>query len=160
VELGIDPNLLPGTFEEAEALTLLIRARQIVPRDINPIGRKLTQRLLAMMEKELRAWWATPLFVSCLMRTFLPPDVADGPGVLRLLGFDELTCAALDAGIMATTVGYVVRDWGHRLVDQVMAKNDPKETLVDLPWNLVAEWWRRSSTPSVNIQTGGLQNAY
>jgi len=160
VELGIDPNLLPGTFEEAEALTLLIRARQIVPRDINPIGRKLTQRLLAMMEKELRAWWATPLFVSCLMRTFLPPDVADGLGVPRRRGFDELTCAALDAGIMATPVGYVVRDWGHRLVDQVMAKNDPKETLVDLPWNLVAEWWRRSSTPSVNIQTGGLQNAY
>src|SRR5262245_18389172 len=159
--IGIDPNLLPHTFEEAEALTLLIRARQIVPRDINPIGRKLTQRLLATMEDQLRvAWWATPLFVSCLMRTFLPADVADGLGVPRRRGFDETTRAALDAGVMATPVGYVVRDWGHRLVDQVMAKYDPQGTLVDLPWKLVANWWRPSSAPPANSQRGGLQNAY
>jgi uncharacterized protein with NAD-binding domain and iron-sulfur cluster len=160
VELGIEPVLLPRTFDEAEALTFLIRARQIVPREINPIGRKLTQRLLATMERELRAWWAAPLFVSCLMRTFLPADVADGLGVPRRLGFDELTRAALDAGIMAGPVGFVVREWGHQLIDKVMWEHDRNEKLVDLPWKLVAEWWRPSSTPSRNVQRGGLQNAY
>jgi uncharacterized protein with NAD-binding domain and iron-sulfur cluster len=159
VELGIEPALLPRTFEEAEALTLLVRARQIVPRDINPIGRKLTQRLLATMEQQLRAWWSAPLFVSCLMRSFLPAEVADGLGVPRRLGLDELTRAALDAGIMASPVGFVVRDWGQKLIDQVMTRYDRDEKLVDLPWNIVGKWWRPSPAPSVNIQRGGLQHA-
>ena len=152
VELGIEEDLLPHCFADAEALTLLIRSRQIVPRDINPIGRELTQQLLATMERELRAWWATPLFVSCLMRSLLPADVADGLGVPRRLGFDEMARAALDVGILRGPVGFVVRDWGHKLITKVMAENDRDEKLVDLPWKLVANWWGPSPTAPLNIQ--------
>jgi hypothetical protein len=154
LELGIEPELLPGSFEEAEALTLLIRARQIVPRTPNPMGRELTQRLVRAMELELREWWFLPTFISCLMRSLLPPDLADALGVPRRLGLDEVTGIALRGGMPRGMVGAILRRWSLALIDEVMEANDPDRRLVDLPWRLVADWWRPpQSTATVQRRT-------
>ena len=161
LELGIEEALLPDDFEEAGQLMRLVRSRQIVPREQNPIGRELTQRLLDTMERELRSWWAAPLFVSCLMRAFLPADLADALGVPRRVGLDEATRAVLDVGILNGPVGFVVQDWGHKLIDKVMAEHDRDQQPVDLPWKLVAGWWRPPSpstppsSPPPYIPRGG-----
>jgi len=141
LELGILPELLPADFREAEQLTRTIQARQIVPRVPNPVGRKLTQALLKQMEKQLPLRWFDP-FVSCVMRFFLPPDVADGLGVPRRLGIDELTGLGLGFGVTQRLFAGIMRDWGIALVEQVMRENDPCGRLVRVPQALVANWWQ------------------
>jgi ER-bound oxygenase mpaB/B'/Rubber oxygenase, catalytic domain len=74
--LGIVPELIPATPDEATELCAIIDRRQISP---SPEGRALTSALLQMLEH-----YSPPGFKrmpAALMRHFLPGNVADGLGV-------------------------------------------------------------------------------
>jgi hypothetical protein len=74
--MGIEPQLLPATVEDAKALTELIERRQVAE---SPEGREMMQALLGMMTSNLPAMFST--MPSCMIREFLPPDVATFLGV-------------------------------------------------------------------------------
>jgi hypothetical protein len=74
--MGLRPEMIPDTPEEAGVLCDTIQARQVQP---SPEGRALTTALLEMLEH-----YSAPGFKgmpASLMRLFLPPDVADGLGI-------------------------------------------------------------------------------
>jgi hypothetical protein len=69
--MGIEKELLPATVAEAKALTALIERRQVAE---SPEGRDMMAALLHMMQSNVpRAFHTVP---GCLIREFLPPDVA------------------------------------------------------------------------------------
>lgn len=69
--MGIEPALLPATVAEAQAVTALIEQRQVAA---SPEGREMMAALLTMMQSNVpRAFHTVP---GCLIREFLPPEVA------------------------------------------------------------------------------------
>jgi hypothetical protein len=77
--MGIRDDLIPSTVAEAQALTALIQRRQIVPSDE---GREMMAALLGMLASNI-PWPCADDIAAGLVRTFLPPDVADGLAVPR-----------------------------------------------------------------------------
>jgi len=74
--MGIEPELLPATVAEAKALTALIERRQVAD---SPEGREMMTALLHMMQSNVpMAFHTVP---GCLIREFLPTDVAQFLGV-------------------------------------------------------------------------------
>jgi len=69
--MGIEPQLLPKNIDEAKAVTALIEKRQVAE---SPEGREMMTALIGMMESNLPKIFST--MPSCLIREFLPPDVA------------------------------------------------------------------------------------
>jgi antitoxin component of MazEF toxin-antitoxin module len=74
--MGIEPALLPKTVAEAQAVTALIERRQVAA---SPEGREMMAALLHMMQTNVPAAFQT--VPACLIREFLPPDVAGFLGV-------------------------------------------------------------------------------
>ena len=74
--MGIEPQLLPRTVADAASLTALIERRQVAE---SPQGREMTAALLGMMQANMpHPFQSMP---GCLIREFLPPDVATFLGV-------------------------------------------------------------------------------
>jgi hypothetical protein len=74
--MGIEPQLLPHTVEDAIAVTALIEKRQVAD---SPQGREMMAALLGMMQTNLpHPFQSMP---GCLIREFLPADVATFLGV-------------------------------------------------------------------------------
>ena len=74
--MGIEPQLLPRTVAEATAVTALIEKRQVAD---SPQGREMMAALLAMMQTNMpHPFQSMP---GCLIREFLPDDVATFLGV-------------------------------------------------------------------------------
>jgi hypothetical protein len=74
--MGIEPALLPRTVAEAKEVTALIERRQVAE---SPEGREMMAALLGMMQTNLpHPFQSMP---GCLMREFLPDDVATFMGV-------------------------------------------------------------------------------
>jgi hypothetical protein len=74
--MGIEPELLPRSVADAQATTALIERRQVAE---SPEGRQMMAALLGMMQTSLpRVFHTMP---CCLIREFLPPDVATFLGV-------------------------------------------------------------------------------
>jgi len=74
--MGIDPDLLPGTVADARAVTALVERRQVTE---SAEGREMMAALLGMMQSNMpHAFQAMP---GCLIRQFLPPNVATFLGV-------------------------------------------------------------------------------
>lgn len=74
--MGIDPELLPQTVADARAVTALIERRQVAP---SPEGAEMMGALLGMMETNLPDEFIN--LPSCMIREFLPADVAAFLGV-------------------------------------------------------------------------------
>lgn len=74
--MGIEPQLLPKTIDEARATTALIERRQVAE---SPEGRDMMAALLGMMQSNLPVTFTT--IPGCLIREFLPQDVATFLGV-------------------------------------------------------------------------------
>jgi hypothetical protein len=74
--MGIEPELLPATVADAQAVTALIERRQVAE---SPEGREMMAALLHMMQANVPAAFQT--VPACLIREFLPPDVATFLGV-------------------------------------------------------------------------------
>ena len=74
--MGIEPQLLPRTVAEATSVTALIEKRQVAD---SPQGQEMMAALLGMMQTNLpHPFQSMP---GCLIREFLPPDVATFLGV-------------------------------------------------------------------------------
>jgi len=74
--MGIEPQLLPKTVAEAASVTALIERRQVAE---SPEGKEMMTALLDMMQANMPPELRT--VPSCLIREFLPPDVATFMGV-------------------------------------------------------------------------------
>lgn len=74
--MGVEPELLPRTVAEAQAVTELIERRQVVE---SAEGRQMMESLLGMMQHNVPKAFAT--MPSCMIREFLPPHVATFLGV-------------------------------------------------------------------------------
>lgn len=80
--MGVVPELVPNTFDQAEQLTRAIQADQVLGADVPPSdprwtkGREMTGPLLQALDRK-----TLPGVPAALMRLFLPPHVADGLGV-------------------------------------------------------------------------------
>jgi hypothetical protein len=74
--MGVEPALLPATVDEARALTALIERRQVAE---SPEGREMMAALLTMMQSNVPPAFQT--VPSCMIREFLPHDVAQFLGV-------------------------------------------------------------------------------
>jgi len=74
--MGIEPALLPENIDDARAATALIERRQVAE---SVQGREMMTALLGMMESNLPKIFST--MPSCLIREFLPQDVATFLGV-------------------------------------------------------------------------------
>ena len=74
--MGVEPQLLPKTVDEAKALTALIEKRQVAEC---PQGREMMAALLGMMQSNMPRMFST--IPACLVREFLPQDVATFMGV-------------------------------------------------------------------------------
>ena len=89
---GIEPELLPRTVAEAASVTALIEKRQVAE---SPEGREMTAALLGMMETNTpHPFQSMP---GCMIREFLPPDVATFLGVPSHPLREELIRLANDA---------------------------------------------------------------
>ena len=74
--MGIEPQLLPRTVADAKAVTALIEHRQVAESEQ---GRDMMAALLGMMDTNLpKMFNAMP---ACMIREFLPQDVATFMGV-------------------------------------------------------------------------------
>jgi hypothetical protein len=74
--MGIEPALLPRTVADANAVTELIERRQVAE---SPQGREMTAALLDMMQTNMpHPFKSMP---GCLIREFLPPNVATFLGI-------------------------------------------------------------------------------
>lgn len=74
--MGIEPQLLPRTVADATSVTALIERRQVAD---SPQGQEMMAALLGMMQTNLpHPFQSMP---GCLIREFLPPDVATFLGV-------------------------------------------------------------------------------
>jgi hypothetical protein len=74
--IGVEPELMPRSVSEAKETTALIERRQVAE---SPQGREMMAALLGMMQQNV-----PPMFramPSCLIREFLPGDVATFLGV-------------------------------------------------------------------------------
>jgi hypothetical protein len=151
--LGIQPILLPKSFEEAEALTRAIWAHQIVPRVPNPVGRELTQKLLEKMEETLPLPGFDP-FVSCMMRFLLPPDVADSIGVPLRRVRDFTLRTVLEKRVFSRVFRSLLNDWGWALVDQVMRDSDQDGMLVH--FDEIEDRWRGPVGPMRRMARGAV----
>ncbi len=142
--MGVRVDLIPTTVAEAQALTAQIQARQIDPSDE---GREMTAALLGMMEANLPVPGSAAIS-SGLMRSFLPPAVADGLGVPRhfLTGhlIDHLVADAglgddfVEAGPIRRTLFRVVSNGFLRWCDQIDLSG--KRTSFRIPDHLRTEW--------------------
>jgi uncharacterized protein (DUF2236 family) len=74
--MGIESGLMPRTLAEAQATTALIEKRQVAE---SPQGREMMAALLGMMQSNLPPELRS--MPSCLIREFLPSDVATFLGV-------------------------------------------------------------------------------
>jgi hypothetical protein len=74
--MGIEPQLLPRTVDEAQQVCALIERRQVAD---SPEGREMMAALLGMMETNVPAMFRT--MPACMLREFLPADVATFLGV-------------------------------------------------------------------------------
>ena len=74
--MGIEPQLLPKTVDDAKATTALIERRQVAE---SAQGREMMAALLGMMESNLPKMFSS--MPACMIREFLPPDVATFLGV-------------------------------------------------------------------------------
>lgn len=74
--MGIDPELLPATVVDARAVTALIERRQVAP---SPEGAEMMGALVGMMETNVPEEFVN--LPSCMIREFLPPEVATFLGV-------------------------------------------------------------------------------
>ena len=74
--MGIEPQLLPKTVDEAKALTALIEKRQVAE---SPQGREMMSALLGMMQSNMPRVFST--IPGSMIREFLPQDVATFMGV-------------------------------------------------------------------------------
>lgn len=74
--MGVEPQLLPKTVDEARAVTALIEQRQVAE---SPQGREMMSALLGMMQSNMPRMFST--IPGCLIREFLPQDVATFLGV-------------------------------------------------------------------------------
>ena len=74
--MGVEPQLLPKTVDEAKAVTALIEQRQVAE---SPQGREMMSALLGMMQSNMPGMFSA--IPGCLIREFLPPDVATFMGV-------------------------------------------------------------------------------
>jgi len=74
--MGVEPQLLPKTVDEAKAVTDLIEKRQVAE---SPQGREMMSALLGMMQSNMPRMFST--IPGCLIREFLPQDVATFMGV-------------------------------------------------------------------------------
>lgn len=74
--IGIEPQLLPANVDQARATTALIEKRQVAE---SPQGREMMAALLGMMQENVpKLFYSMP---SCMIREFLPADVATFLGV-------------------------------------------------------------------------------
>lgn len=74
--MGIEPALLPRTVADAKAVTELIERRQVAA---SPQGQEMTAALLGMMQTNMpHPFKSMP---GCLIREFLPPNVATFLGI-------------------------------------------------------------------------------
>ena len=74
--MGVEPQLLPRTVSEAKETTAIIERRQVAE---SPEGREMTAALLGMMQSNLpHPFKSMP---GCLIREFLPPNVATFLGI-------------------------------------------------------------------------------
>ena len=74
--MGIEPPLLPRTVADATSVTALIEQRQVAQ---SPQGQEMMAALLGMMQTNMpHPFQSMP---GCLIREFLPPDVAAFLGV-------------------------------------------------------------------------------
>lgn len=90
--MGIEPGLLPVTLAEAKSTTDLIERRQVAE---SPQGREMMAALLGMMQSNLPAYFRTT--PSCLIREFLPDNVATFLGVASYPFEEEMIRLADDA---------------------------------------------------------------
>jgi len=74
--MGVEAQLLPKTVDEAKAVTELIEKRQVAE---SPQGREMMSALLGMMQSNMPRLFST--IPGCLIREFLPQDVATFMGV-------------------------------------------------------------------------------
>jgi uncharacterized protein (DUF2236 family) len=74
--MGVEAGLMPSNLAEAQATTALIEKRQVAE---SPQGREMMAALLGMMQSNLPPEMRS--MPSCLIREFLPPDVATFLGV-------------------------------------------------------------------------------
>jgi uncharacterized protein (DUF2236 family) len=74
--MGVEPELLPKTVAESKALTELIERRQVAE---SPQGREMMAALLAMMQSNVPMVFHT--VPGCMIREFLPPNVATFLGI-------------------------------------------------------------------------------
>ena len=74
--MGVEPQLLPKTVDDAKAVTALIEKRQVAEC---PQGREMMSALLGMMQSNMPRMFST--IPGCLIREFLPQDVATFMGV-------------------------------------------------------------------------------
>ena len=90
--MGIEPALLPATVDGARETTELIERRQVAE---SPEGREMTAALLGMMQENVPAMFKTT--PGCLIREFLPPDVATFLGIASHPFEEEMLRLADDA---------------------------------------------------------------
>lgn len=74
--MGVEPQLLPQTVSEAADVTALIEKRQVAE---SPEGKQMMTALLEMMQENMPPELRT--VPSCLIREFLPAEVATFMGV-------------------------------------------------------------------------------
>jgi hypothetical protein len=141
--MGIEPELLPGSVEEARALTALIERRQVAE---SPEGREMMAALLAMMQTNVpRAFRSVP---ACMIREFLPS------GVAQLLGvpshhFEEELIALAQRGLaplerfadMEMQRHALVRAFSLRLMGwMINVETDGRPAKFTLPESLQQAW--------------------
>jgi len=87
--LGIAPENLPDTCEEAHALTEAIQRRQIRPTEDNPAGCKLTRALIDELDRAMPGSLLDPAGAS-MIRILVGDAIADSLGVPRRPFFEHL----------------------------------------------------------------------
>ena len=145
--MGIEDDLIPRTFEEADWLTRAIHATQIRTDEPNPDGQRMTRALVDMFDEHLPGRlldFAPP----SLMRLFLPRDVSDALAVPRhWLGDAWVRATAKGVGVLdRLALGGPLRRWAFRRISRSMIQmaidvgRGGKRTRFDLPLSLRGPW--------------------
>jgi hypothetical protein len=92
--MGIEPQLLPKTVDDAKAVTALIERRQVAE---SAQGREMMSALLGMMQSNVPKMFST--MPACLIREFVPQDVATFMGVPSHQ-FEETMIRLIDDALM------------------------------------------------------------
>ena len=141
--MGIERELLPRSVDEAKQLTAVIERRQVAD---SSEGREMTTALLGMMQTNVPAAFRT--VPGCLIREFLPADVATFLGVPshrfeeELIRLGERALLPLERFVDHEAKRYaVIRAFSlHLLGWMISVETDGRPTRFTLPESLQQAW--------------------